>query len=316
MRSLVQRRRKALVTKAEVPRTDSSPLAKTRLAARRRHSNRDEVGASLLLALIFLTVISVTVGSLLGFIGGGLRDSIAFKDARTTQSAANSTAELAMQNVRYNFATNTINSPNPQGCTNSMPGLLNLLPMQAYCRTQWSQASGSRTVIISVCLNGVDPLACENRPLLQAGIYLNDNSVSSKNNCTPGSSGPVSKTTCGSGLSVVSWVFDATPPTVTSVAPPTPPTANSCTQASAGALPFVVTGTGFLYTGGVKPEVFLVDPATYSVAPATQISIINGSTIDACSPTGTGVNKNFPVIVTTPSGTSAYNSGSNNGFTY
>lgn len=305
MKSFVLRRRNVLATNAEPRRAGSSPLAETRLLAR-PSTNRDEVGASLLLALIFLTVISVTVASLLGLIGGGLTDSIAFKQARTTESAANSTAELALQYVRYNFFANTVNSPNPQTCTTSLPGLLNLPSMQAYCRTTWLETSGSRAVIVSVCGNGVDSLTCENQPLLQAVVQFNDNSVSSKNNCTPVSV-QTTGTTCGSGLNVVSWVIDAVPPTVTSVV---------VSAAVSGCPPgegLIITGTGFKYTEGFAPIVNFVGTSAYSStsSPGTP-TVLSDSTLEACSPVGTDANENFPVTVTTPSGTSAYNAGSHN----
>jgi len=312
MQPLNFRRRNVLATNADIPRTGSSLLAKWWHSDPRRSSNKDEVGASLLLALIFLTVISVTVASLLGLIGGGLTDSIHFKQARTTESAANSTAELSMQYVRYNFEANTVNSPDPQACTTSVPTLLGL-SMETYCRTQWDSTSGSRTVIVSVCEGGVDPLTCEDQPLLQAVVYFNDNSVSSKNNCTPVST-PTTSTTCGSGLSVVSWVIDATPPRVTGVTNVIPPTFNiTC---ASGASPLVITGTGFLYTNGFLPKVSFNDPGAYTSASASSLSVLNDSTIDACSPVNAGAAKASLVTVTTPSGTSAYNSGSINGFTY
>ena len=310
MQTWIVHRRNVTLTNAHVQRTDSSLLARTWLWAERRNANRDETGASLLLALIFLTVISVTVASLLGLIGGGLTDSIAFKQARTSESAANSTAELALQNVRYNFAANTVNSPNPEPCTTLMPGLLGLAPMEAYCRTLWNETSGSRDVTVSVCQGGVDPLTCENRPPLQAVVYFNDNSVSSKNNCTAGSGG--SGTTCGSGLSVVSWVIDATPPTVTNVQPDT----SSTITCAPGASPLVITGTGFLYTNGFLPKVSFNDPSGYTWGTASSVSAPNDSTIYACTPVPTGAPKAYMVTVTTPSGTSAYNSTSTNGFTY
>jgi|GEM_PF-1264740 len=305
MQRPVLRRREARSTNAIVRRSSSSALAKARRAVIQRNTERDEVGASLLLALIFLTVISVTVASLLGLIGGGLTDSIHFKDARTTESAANSTAELALQYVRYDFLANTVNSSSPVTCTSSMPSFLGLPPMQAYCRTQWYEISGSRQVIVSVCASG-DSLTCENRPLLQAEVSFNDNSVSSKNDCTPVST-PVTGTTCGSGLSVVSWVIDATPPTVTNVAV-------SAAVSGCGGQGLIITGTGFSYVNGFAPIINIVgDPTIYTetASPGTPTEF-GDSQIQACIPSGLAAGQSFPVTVTTPSGTSAYNSGSDN----
>lgn len=288
----------------------ASPLPATP-STTRQLVNSDERGASLLLALIFLTVISVVTVSLLSWIGNGLTDSLDFKSARTTESAANSAAELAMQYVRYNFDKNTINSPNPVPCTpNSLPSLNNR-SMATYCRTQWLSASGSRNVIISVCQGG-DSLACENQPLLQADIILNDNSLSSKNNCTPGTSGSASTTTCGSGLNVENWVIDATPPTVTSVVAGTS-LPKTCTDLD-GTLssPFVITGTGFLYNGGGDPTVSLADSTSDATLPSYPIQVIDSSTIYACRPLEAQAGVNYWVTVATPSGTSAYNSGSSN----
>jgi hypothetical protein len=192
-------------------------------------------------------------------------------------------------------------------CTSSMPSFLELPPMQAFCRTQWDEISGSRNVIVSVCASGVDSLTCENQPLLQAEVSFNDNSVSSKNNCTPVST-PTTGTTCGSGLSVVSWVIDATPPTVTNVA---------VSAAVSGCPPgqgLIITGSGFSYVNGFAPIVnFVGDPSIYTetASPGTPTEF-GDSQIQACIPSGLAAGQSFPVTVTTPSGTSAYNSGSNN----
>lgn len=67
-------------------------------AARRR---RDERGAALVLALVFLVVAALTLTALVSFAGSGLLDAGPLTAERGLQYGANGATEIAIQRVRY-----------------------------------------------------------------------------------------------------------------------------------------------------------------------------------------------------------------------
>ena len=63
---------------------------------------RDESGAVLILALVFLVVISVIVGALTEWITNDLANSANFTATQNVSNAATNAVNLAIQNIRYN----------------------------------------------------------------------------------------------------------------------------------------------------------------------------------------------------------------------
>ena len=62
---------------------------------------RDDSGAALVLALVFLIVAALTVTALVSFAGTGLLDTAGFTPQRGLQYGANGAVEIAIQRVRY-----------------------------------------------------------------------------------------------------------------------------------------------------------------------------------------------------------------------
>ena len=255
--------------------------------ARNRH---DEAGGSLVLALVFLVVVSLIALGLANSVGGGLINSVNFRAARSVQSAANSAAELAVESLRYNFTPSTLNSSAP--CWGGSSQLtINAQTVDAWCSTRWNPVStGTRVVTIDICPSTfTTATACSASPLLLAVATFDD---------FPASGGPVSTaqcttTTCGIDMAINSWVYGAEPPTVASVA-------NGTTACLSGAA-MKVNGTGFI--AGATSVNFLVNSANNVVLAATQVNVVDSTMLTACSPSGTG--SNVAVTVTTPVGTSA-----------
>ena len=80
------------------PRSTASALA---AAARSKLGRRDDTGASLILALVFVVVAALSVGGLLTFSGGSLLDTAQLKAQRGLEYGADSATEIALQAVRY-----------------------------------------------------------------------------------------------------------------------------------------------------------------------------------------------------------------------
>src|SRR6516164_9413154 len=98
------------------------------IAARNRVTevdrSRNDSGATLVLALIFLTVTSLIVFGLLSWSGNNINNVAAFQHGRTVNYAVNSAMETAVQDVRYS----------PMACPST--GLVvpsNNLTVNVYC---------------------------------------------------------------------------------------------------------------------------------------------------------------------------------------
>ncbi|MDE3108231.1 MAG: hypothetical protein KGJ42_08770 [Acidobacteriota bacterium] len=263
---------------------------------------RDDRGSSLVLAIIFLTVVSVLMVALVEWVGADLRNTSSFTAAQSFQSTANSAAEIALQNVRYNFMAPTLNASPPAPCwtTSPSPSLLSLnnQSVDAWCSTAWTTgATQSRTVTISVCLSTLSASACAVTPLLQVIVTFGDfERTTGIASCSPVTTAVSSTTTtCGTTMVVDSWAFGSTPPTVASVTDASGTCASGKSFQIKGSNLTGATAVSFVLTTGVS---------TNQVYPASSFNVASDTTINACTPSvGSG---SAYVVVTTPSGSSAF----------
>lgn len=279
---------------------------------------RGEDGATLILALAFLVIVSLIVMAMASWTQTGLGSTIRFSDAQTTNSAANSYASVALQYTREFFVSSTLNASSSTGTPTPPPpalcipaGALSTFSlgtgqsMTAYCSTQWFPlTTHTRVVTMTVCTSATATTACLQAPLLQAVITFNDYAKTSLgDNCspiTPTSSTTYSSTsTCGTGMTINTWVFGAAPPTIASVS-----SAGSC---SSGAVQISVIGAGFP-AAGTSATVYFIPVATAassSVTAAASTSIVSSTLVTACLPNLPSAQ--YYVEVTTPVGTTALN---------
>jgi hypothetical protein len=171
---------------------------------------RDEAGAVLILALVFLLVVGMITGGLAGWITNDLNNSTQFASARSLQSSASNATELAIQSIRYDplLATTQDASP-PAPCWGtgsssdvSVPeGGTTSDDMSVWCSTKWTPSSAStRVVTISTCLSSESAATCSANPYLQAIVVFDD--------YPPGLSAPNPNACvvyCGTGMTVSSW---------------------------------------------------------------------------------------------------------------
>lgn len=236
--------------------------------------------------------------ALVEWVGNDLRNTANFTAAQSLQSTANSAAEIALQNMRYNFVAPTLNASPPVPCWTAAPSpsllLLNSQSVDAWCSTQWTIGTlESRLVTVSVCPSTTSALNCANSPLLQVIVTFKD--FDAKTGST--SCGPVSGsvTTCGTTMSIDSWAFGVQPPQVSAVTVGS----NSCPTGN----PLKIQGSNL--TGASNISFVMTSLASSNeVYSASSYSVINDTTLTACTPSlGSGT---AYVVVTTPQGSSAF----------
>jgi len=273
-----------------------------RAVTSRIRGGRGEEGSSLVLAIVFLTVVSVVMIALVQWVGNDLRNTAKFTAAQSFQSTANSAGEIALQNVRYNFMAATLNASPPAPCWTVSPSpsllLLNGQSVDAWCSTSWTTGSlESRVVTIAICLSTVSAANCAVTPLLQVIASFGDfEKTTGISSCSPVATPVDSKTTtCGTTMTIASWAFSPVPPVVSGVV-------DSSFSCSAGK-PVQIQGSGFNGTSSVT-FILTTGANTNQVYPASSFVTASDVAINACTPSA-GSGKAY-VVVTTSAGSSAF----------
>jgi hypothetical protein len=187
-----------------------------RVGGRRRFGTdtaKDEAGAVLILALVFLIVVGGVVGALSDWTTNDLNNTGNFASARSLQYAATSVTQFAMQSIRYTPMLGTgqtwlASPPTPCWGTGSTSQLTltegtSSETVAVWCSTQWAPKSTStRAVTFYACPATVSSSNCASGPTLEAVVTYDD--------YPPGTSEPTSvecSIYCGTSMTVNSWVF-------------------------------------------------------------------------------------------------------------
>ena len=286
---------------------DDGALVRDDIKGRRTTpTTRGDDGAILILALIYIIVISAMVTALTSWVTSDLKNTAKFTSAQAVESAANSATEAALQYVRYTFAASTINATPPVPCWSTANGQIAIgeqdTQMSVYCSTFYTPLNTkTRTVTISTCLSSLSAAACAASPLLQAVVIFNDYPTDGPSQCNPLVTTPTTTTTvssgqstCGTGMTIDSWAFLEAPPTITSVADPSQGT---CPPAQL----VQITGTGF--SGATSVNFMLAGGNT--ILTGTSVNVVSNTSITACGSIEMTTGTPYQVTVTTPAGTSA-----------
>ena len=166
----------------------------------------------MVVAFIYLIAVSITVLGLSRWVSSDLNNVKGFTSARQLQAAAQSTVQLAMQNIRY---TPLIGTNQTWGQFNYCWGnggastlTIDGYTMNVYCSTAWNPTSAvTRTVTINTCQSTVPAATCEGTnpgPYLQAVVVFDD--------YPPGGAAPVNGSCqlwswCGEGMTITSWIW-------------------------------------------------------------------------------------------------------------
>ncbi len=158
----------------------------------RRPLTKDEGGATLILALMFITVAGVIIGSLAMASGNDIMNIGNFKTSRASLIAAEGATQAQMNAMRYVYATTCPGTPY------SLDGVSIVVTCAA---TVNPASSASRVVTFTASSQGLSGTT-----LISAQVSYDDFSSSfNKNDCLASTPSP---TTCGSGMTVTSWVLN------------------------------------------------------------------------------------------------------------
>lgn len=277
-------------------------------------ARRSDTGASLLLAVLFLFVVSLVIVGVVRWAGSDISNSSRFVLAQSVESEANSGTAFAVQFVRYNFLNTSLDGQTPSSCwTTGGTGAVSETDLNdpngshavdSWCMTRnyLGDSQNTREVTISTCLATVSAADCAQQPLLQAIVTI----VDGVSGCNPTASPSSAPNTCGDSLTISHWQFDPTPPVVSSVT-----TASSGTLTCPSGTPSTlvdVNGSNLLGPTNVDlvvdssaqttlPEMFALPTADYS-ANST------GTTIQACIPQDYSSLGSLDVVVSTYMGSS------------
>ena len=189
-------------------KSSSSYLGKrTRLQGRnefRVSAERDEAGAILVLALIFLVTVGLIVTALLQWSSNDLKNTSNFKAGRSVVYAAGGATEAAIWSARYSF---TSGIP-PVACPGTGSSIsIGGQAIEVWCSTVSNTnppSAATRVVTLSACPANTPVSTCTGNPNVQAVVTFDDysNANPNANNCLQGKP----QTTCGTGMTLNSWV--------------------------------------------------------------------------------------------------------------
>jgi hypothetical protein len=149
----------------------------------------NETGAVLILALIFALVTALLVGALTTWTANDLHNISNVKSSRSMLAAADGATQVAMGNIRYGFWTSG-------SCYT--PAAINGWTFTVTCTATAvnEQSNLSRVVSVSTYVSGTT------NPVIQAQVTYDDIADAGKNDCNTSPT----PTTCGTGMTVSSWV--------------------------------------------------------------------------------------------------------------
>jgi hypothetical protein len=176
-------------------------------------SQRREEGAILLLALVFILLISLSVLGLLTFGGTGIKDAASLQGQRSLEYAADGAVTAAIQSVRYssNFFSVVNSSPTSDCLPNGALSMsIDNDAMVVGCSGALSlpvPQQKNRVVSFYACLGTANAATgattcSSNNSIVAATVDFQDISSTGLYDC-PDVAGPG---TCGTGITIVSWV--------------------------------------------------------------------------------------------------------------
>lgn len=159
-------------------------------------ARRDEHGATLVLALIFVTAVALVLVTLASTATTNLRSSESLVVQRNLEYGANAAGEITVLRIRYKYTTGSWNCFGPDA---NLPGGVT---WSSYCVTRSASlwpSQVSRVVAIYVC--AASSCAADSPQLaLAAKVTFDDLSNLPPNQCST-----TSTASCGEGLTINSW---------------------------------------------------------------------------------------------------------------
>jgi len=202
------------------PRDHGAAARRSKSATRSRARGRtDERGASLILAMVYVISISLVVGALADWAMNDLNNTAHFRSSTALNYAVSSTAQVAIQSMRYNPQMPATASPALANCWTPTSGYVSELttvnndPVAIWCSTVQNLASSSTRVVtmyacqttLTASSTSADAMsagvACQTKPLLTVQVTFDDylpGGLTLTQTCT---------TTCGLGAKIDKWIW-------------------------------------------------------------------------------------------------------------
>jgi hypothetical protein len=240
----------------------------------------------LILALVFIVVVSVVVGAVSSLALNDLRNTTHFNSATSTSTSLTDIANLAIQSVRY--VPQTTNNTTGLCFGASARQVFNNVPVGVYCKSVAHPGSSqTRVVTMYGCLASTSQSNCQSKPLLTVVEAYDDYSASGTDTCPTNPS----TATCGAGASTLVWTWGpleaigglllntitvaALPQSVNLGASPITPSASAT---SGDPVTITTPSTSCTVSGGVVSfvasgvcQLDFNDPGNFIYAPAQQV---------------------------------------------
>jgi hypothetical protein len=171
-----------------------------------RRRVRDDAGAVLILAMVFMIGAGMAIMSLLGLSGNDLLNTSNLNTVRSVDYAAGGATEVAIWNTRYSYTAATAS---PVQCGGTNPSVaINGQYFEDWCSTVSNPGtSNTRVVSLSAC-----PVTAANasvglasictHPSLQAVVTFNDYNDLNVDQCQS----IFIQGSCGTGMTLDSWI--------------------------------------------------------------------------------------------------------------
>jgi hypothetical protein len=183
--------------------------------------SKDESGAVLLLALVFILIVTFSILGLITFGGTGIKDAASLEGQRSLEYAADGATTAAIQAVRYSYYTfsNTTDNPQPQECLpngasfslpdSAPPMTINGVPMMVDCIAGLPSSSTPQfTRVITFYACTASNCSASNA-VVAATVDFEDVNANANgvDECSPPpvGGGPFETTTCGMGETIQTW---------------------------------------------------------------------------------------------------------------
>lgn len=255
------------------------------------------------------------VGALTTAAASDIHNVSNFKSARNSASDAAAATNDAIQEIRYQpLLLGTLNASPPGVCWGSGPYSTqsftsDSLSFDVWCSTAWDPASAAtRVVTFSTCFHDSSSGAagkCAAAPVLQAVVTFDDYP-------TVTASAPetaVCVTTCGTSMTVNSWIASPVVPSVVSMTPSAGPITGGTGLVISGANFGATSSPGELSVNFVEQNSSGTGPSSDNVVVAAQnVNWISPTQVSATAPAVIQGTKYY-VTVSSPNGTSAYSTG-------
>lgn len=188
-------------------------------------TTNDEDGAVLILALVFVLVVTLSIFGLITFGGTGILNATNLEGQRALEYAADGATSASIQAVRYSYFSFSKNTPQPVDCLPD--GAVLTLPLNPSTNTNESTTADmaingdditvdcigglsdstvpqfTRVVIFYACLQTVAPCTTNNS-VVAATVDFEDYSPTHVDQCVSATD----TATCGTGEVISSWVVE------------------------------------------------------------------------------------------------------------